>query len=471
MGVMKAAPVVLLAFVLLFAGCAAKVGPVAPDAPGAMVPGPRLGLDVVPKFSLPKIIDTVRSGGEPVIAVTPKGTIMVSSHPGYTHFHPSVGSPTGPELAYPTQAQSYMWRSTDGGDSFNVVSLLPIANPPNAGPRGVGQGVSDPDFAVDSNGRIYFTDLEGLAMASVSWSDDDGASWLMGDNLASGGPIDRQWLTTYGTTVWFRGNYMATRQDVRVSMDGAKTWDDIGDARCGGDIIANPLNGHLYTGCPDGMTVSVDGGTTWEERAAGVRGAGPIETEPAIDAMGNVYRAFDPARKDVVLLSTADEGATWSEPLSLKPFFPDLQEGTFIWPWTSAGSAGRVAVTFFASPTPNATRAPDAKWFVYSAIVRGADTVNPTIYPIQVTPTPFHVGPMCQSGTTCQATTVVSANSDRRLGDFFETTIDHEGFLHIVYADTQAKATDSVAHVGYVRLLDGPRLVEGPMPPGFPTQG
>lgn len=464
----------LCASILFLAGCLGDGGEPASTTPPASLtpsPGPVLGKDTVAVFSAPKIIDSLRAGGEPVIAITPKGTILVAAHPGYTHWHPSPTAvpPTSHELIVPTQAQSYLWRSTDKGATWKHVSLLPV-DAPNSGPRGIGQGVSDPDFAVDSKGRIYLTDLEALAEISVSWSDDDGATWLMGNNAVAGGPIDRQWLATHGTTVYMRGNYLATPQDVRRSDDGGRTWRDVGDARCGGDIVVNPLNGHLYVGCGSGISMSVNNGTAWTQKRSTFQGSGPITTEPAIDANGTIYRAYDPGRNQLLLEYTRDEGATWGN-VSLKKFFPELENGTILWPWTSAGSEGRVSVSFYGSPTARAFAGSGGDWFVYNAIILNATGPNPAVYPTKVTPKPFHKGPMCQGGTACQATTAVNPQSDRRLGDFFESTIDPEGFVHIVWSDTQAKPTDTISHVGYARLTGGPRLSEGPPVPGFPTQG
>lgn len=461
--------VALVSFFAITAGCMGGSDP-APTTP-APTPtgGATLGNDTVAVFSAPKIIDSLRAGGEPVITVTPKGTILVAAHPGYTHWHPTPGSPTSHELLVPTQGQSYMWRSTDKGSTWKHISLLPVDSP-NSGPRGIGQGVSDPDFAIDSKGRIYMTDLEALAEISVSWSDDDGVTWLDGNNAAAGGPIDRQWLATVGTTIYFRGNYQASNQDVRKSTDGGRTFQDVGRAGCGGDMVANPLNGHLYVGCSNGVSVSSDGGKTFARKASGVSGVGPITTEPAIDSNGTIYRAFDPGRRDLTLVFTRDEGATWGN-ISLKRFFPELAEGTLIWPWTSAGSEGRVSVSFYASPKATAYEGAGGDWFVYNAIILNATSANPVVYPSKVTPTPFHKGPMCQRGTVCQASTATSQQSDRRLGDFFESTIDAEGFVHIVWSDTQAKPTDTISHVGYSRLTGGPRLWAGPPVAGFPTQG
>lgn len=70
-------------------------------------------------FTEPLIIDETRAGGEPVIAITHNGTVLVSAHPGWTHYHPSQ-DPThlGTELLEPASGQSYLWRSTDDGATW-----------------------------------------------------------------------------------------------------------------------------------------------------------------------------------------------------------------------------------------------------------------------------------------------------------------------------------------------------------------
>lgn len=450
-----------------FVGCVDERGPSPRPGPSAPV-GPRLGEGEPPVFSESKLIDEMRAGGEPVITITPKGTIMVSAHPGYTHYHPEPGAPTGPELLIPSQTQSYLWRSADKGQTWKDVSLLPVDSP-NSGPRGVGQGVSDPDFTVDANGRIYLTDLEALADASVSWSDDDGVTWLEGNNDAAGGVVDRQWLASFGTTLYFRGNGV---NDVRKSEDGGRTFTNVGDAGCGGDMVAHPVSGKLYVGCGLGFSLSTDGGQTWKQfKPKGAPdGAGHGLTEPAIDSAGNVYVSTDPGYEEIVTAWTPDDGVTWSN-LSLKPYFPELAEGTLLWPWTSAGSEGRFSVTFYASPRPDATADVTAEWFVYTAIILNATTPSPEIYPVKVTPGPFHVGAICQRGTQCQTSTATDDLSDRRLGDFFETTIDSDGVLYIVHSNTAEKPADTISHVAFEKLVSGPRLVEGSLPKGFPTQG
>src|SRR5687767_11538489 len=39
------------------------------------------------------LIDEARAGGEPVIAIAADDSILVSTHPGWTHYHPTADDP------------------------------------------------------------------------------------------------------------------------------------------------------------------------------------------------------------------------------------------------------------------------------------------------------------------------------------------------------------------------------------------
>lgn len=423
----------LVAVPLVLAGCVATPGAVDPQAAAGDVVDTLLG------FAPMKLIDEVRAGGEPVIAITPTGTILVSAHPGWTH----TRYPPSANLLTPASGQSYLWRSTDGGETFAHVGL-PGA-PDGMGPRGVGQGVSDPDFAIDSNGRIYLTDLEALAAASVSWSDDDGATWLMGNNVASTyGPVDRQWLATVGTDVYFMGNYFVDER-VLKSTDGGLTWLQVGSANCSGDITSTP-EGVLIVGCQTGIDVSEDGGATFERRdVPDAESWARSMAEPAVDAAGNVYIPYA-NEAGVFVASTPDLGATWREPIQV------ADNGTNVWPWVVAGAQGKVAVVWYHADDPAGPADAGGDWFVDSAIVTGADGDAPEVFTARVAG-PIFQGTMCQSGTTCQAD--VSKEGDRRLGDFFEAAIDADGRLHVVFS---VALDDAISHPGYARQADGPLL-------------
>lgn len=432
-------------------------------------------------FSEKVLIDDVRAGGEPVIAVSHDGTLLVSSHPGWTHYHPN-DDPTDPgtELITPFNAQSYLWRSTDGGDTWAHVGLPGLEE----GPRSTGFGVSDPEFTVMEDGTICYTDLEGLAMSSVSCSTDDGETWV-GNPIASQRPNDRQWLASYGEELYFTANYF-TDHDLIVSTDRGITWERRGHVPCSYDLVADPADGTLIVGCSDGIAVSTDGGHTWERKDAGVDAVRRDMTEPAIDATGTVWMAW-PVHADgdertgehIVVKGTDDHGETWPHTIRLDAAADDVVwadearpniGSAHVWPWVSAGGDGRLAVSWIGSPAEGAKTTEANDWHVYSALLLDATTDAPKVRLVDASGGPVHSAAICQSGTVCQVDSMQGdPEGDRRLGDFFETTIDHEGRLHIVVSDTVTKPDDVVSHVAYMRLDTTWLLLESG--DRIPTQG
>lgn len=430
-----AAFVSALAMAASAAGCVELAGDATPAATAQSAALPP------PTFTGLFLIDEVRAGGEPVITITPTGTILIAAHPGWTH----TRYPPSANLLLPASGQSYLWRSVDGGETFSPIGL---PGTEGVGPRGIGQGVSDPDFAVDSNGRIYLTDLEALAGASVSWSDDDGATWLLGNNAASAfgkGGVDRQWLTTVGTDVYFTGNFFSA-QKVLKSTDGGLTWTQVGAANCGGDLSSTP-DGVLLAGCGTGIDVSEDGGATFEERKVpDAESWARVFTEPAVDDAGNVYTTWTDA-EGVHVAGTPDLGRTWWAPLLV------AQGGTNVWPWVVAAAPGRVAVVWYHTDDPAGPSEASGDWFVEGAIVHGADTPAPSVARVRIAG-PIFQGRMCQDGTICQADPDPETG-DRRLGDFFEAAVDADGRLHVAYS---VALDDAISHPGYSKQLDGPTL-------------
>lgn len=397
-----------------------------------------------PVFGAMKLLDEQRAGGEPVIAITPKGTILVGAHPGWTH----TRYPPSPNLVLPASGQSYLWRSSDGGETFSHVGL---PNAPNGlGPRGLGQGVSDPDFAIDKNGRIYFTDLEALAAASVSWSDDDGQTWLMGNDVASafgGAPIDRNWLAAQGTDVYFMGNYFQGGEQILKSADGGITWSVVGHPTCAQQFIV-PAPKTILVACPTGMEVSTDDGATFAPRLVpNAKAQSRGMSAPATDAAGNVYVTWA-AEDGIYLAGTRDLGQTWTTPLNVAKIAGTF--GTNVWPYVVAGDEGRVAVLWYFTNATGGPAKATGDWYVEMATVVGAMGDAPQVLATQVTPKPMFQGHICQSGTTCQADP--SPEGDRRLGDFFEAAVDAKGYVHVVYA---VALDDSISHPGYSKQVGG----------------
>ena len=456
----------------------------------------------VPVFSEPVLIDTVRAGGEPVIAMTQAGSLLISAHPGFTHYHPSGDGVNPPdEIATPFAGQSYLWRSTDGGATWAHIGLPGMEQ----GPRSLGLGVSDPEFTVMADGTICFTDLEGLAMSSTSCSMDDGATWMPGNPVAAGAPNDRQWIASYGNEFYFTANYFADHH-IQASTDYGLTWERRGDVPCSQDLVADPSDGHLIVACGAGIGVSEDAGFTWEVREVpnATSGGQRIMAEPAIDSAGNVWVTYTEGEGRLFVAGTPDEGRTWPWQYELTPHvrlafaegrlgtdFDCLEgadgtcsgdkveegavasNGTYIWPWVSAGSAGRLAVTWIGAFEEVDSGEYGGNWYVFSAYLLGADTDQPQVVPLRLTPDPMHEGPICQSGTTCQVSSMQGADSgDRRLGDFFETTIGPDGYLYGTWSNTYKQPQDVISHPEFVKQTGGIRLIaDGELGSFFPTQG
>jgi hypothetical protein len=503
---MRAFPLAAAALLMavLLSGCTTAPAPAEQGQPqaGASVGVPgfsTLPAALAPLFSKPVLLDTVRAGGEPVIAVTHKGTILVSAHPGFTHYHPTDPTHVPAEVVEDFGGQSYLWRSTDNGTTWQPIGLPLPAN--GMGPRSAGFGVSDPEFTVMDDGAICYTDLENLVLSSVSCSTDDGVSWLPGNAAASGGPNDRQWLASHGDRLYFTANYFADHH-VRVSLDKGLTWKDLGDVPCSGDIVANPMNGHLYAGCGHGIAVSTDGGVTWSQRRELANHTGGHMTEPAVDAAGNVWMAWEDGERTLWAAGTPDEGLTWPWVIDLTPHarlastdaprcapttgteltcdapgsHPQHAptNGTFVWPWISAGSAGRFAVTWIGSYAESPSEEQNGPWYVFTAFVLDATGAAPSVTVSRLTPDPIHVSPICQQGTACQVSSVQGAPSgDRRLGDFFETTVEPgTGDLLGVWSNTYAQRDDVISHPQFVRQVGGARLLtDADLHAYRPTQG
>lgn len=447
-----------------------------------------------------RLIDDARAGGEPVIALAQDDSLLVATHPGWTHYHPTLADPDHSELLANANGQSYLWRSTDNGTTWTHVGLLG-AN----GPRSIGTGFSDPDFTVDGTGRIWYTDLQALAEQSVSYSDDHGVTWTAGNVVAGAGPyVDRQWMGSHGDTVYLTANYFIDRSG-GSSPDGARpfmttdddglTWRTIGYVPCGGDFLADPRDGALLVGCGLGMGLSTDGGATWAtfESSAGIH-EGFFAHEPAIDTAGGIALAANgqpltPHDANQVLVTyTPDRGQNWTV-LDLTPLAgewaksqadSDGGNGTHVFAWISAGSPGRFAVSWLATgQTGQAPALAEADWHVVTAFITGLGTPSVTVDLVQVTATPAHHGPMCQSGTTCQVQSIGldpvmgTDSGDRRMGDFFESTVLRDGRLVMAFADTQARPDDVVSHPRFAIQTAGPRLLGDGLtwPQGWPTQG
>jgi hypothetical protein len=352
----------------------------------------------------------------------------------------------------------YAWSSDDGGASWNFVDrTLPPAGVPAS-------GFSDPDFAIDAADNVYLSEIN-LVNVAVSKSTDSGHSYQL-QNFFAQTLTDRQWTAAGPEDVLFIvGNATAggtvptdpvgnNGHTIYRSTDGGQTFSEgVADAGGLGDIQFDHGSGTLYEAHLEGgelqmaafrQALDSDVATALSPEVNPIApGVDMLSHWPAIDvdAAGNVYVAWDESGRGVRAAGvwyshSADGGRTWAAPVRVDP-----DDRTDIWPWIAVGDPGRVAVAWFGNDNElsehDAEQAgPDDPWNVYVAqTLTGLGCEESTSAGFRVTratPEPFHVGTVCQGGTTCQAFLV-----DRRLGDYFTIDIDTTGAVVAAYSDTR----------------------------------
>ena len=411
------------------------------------------------QFTTPSYVDRTRAGGEPSVESHPSGTLLYAAHAGTTHFFaPQVTDPDSGAFAQNYRGQVYAWYSDDSGASWHYVDrTLPPDNAP-------GSGFSDPDFAIDTAGNTYLSEIN-LANVAVSKSTDAGHHYQL-QNFFAQTLTDRQWKAAGPpNTVFIVGNASEggtvpeepvgnNGHTIYRSTDGGKTFSE-GIANEGGlgDIKFDNGSGTLYEAhYQDGtlqmaafrhaLDADVQTALTPELNTV-AEGVDLLSHWPAIDvdSAGNLYMVWDegghgPRAAGVWYSYSTDGGRTWAGATRVDP-----DDHTDIWPWIAVGSPGRVAIAWFGNdnrlPDNDAEQAGSGDpWNVYVAqSLTGlgcSRSAVPGFKTTRATPQPFHVGTVCMGGTICQAQLV-----DRRLGDYFTIDIDTNGALVAAYSDTR----------------------------------
>lgn len=441
----------LVLLLALVAGCADPVpAPVAdphmdPAGPATTATALDTGANVT--FHAPVPIDAERPGGEPVLFVTPQGNLLVAAHPGPTHSSPTAGGPdTG--LLTSFTAQNMMWRSTDGGTSWDYVGFPGVG----LGPRDTSLSISDPDLTADAAGNIYHVSLYNPGEAQVGLgmavSSDDGVTWTASP-LEPGG--DRPWISARGehdVFVAVHGSIyrsVPASQGIRLQNVGHSPY-----SQPDTNLQVGP-DGHLYHGGYTGIARSMDDGATWSELDDNMTDAtseGWQMAEPVFDAAGNLYATWF-VGPDVHYGVWAPDGSWIGErKVASLP-------GAHLWPWMVAGAEGRIAIVWLGSLEATGSDS-NVGWHVYAAFVTEAHTEAPQWSVVDATPDPIHNGVLCQSGVGC------AGASDRRLGDFFTAAVLPDGRLGIAVASTTVGAEGATdgwwGRPVFVAQDGGPRL-------------
>lgn len=461
---------------------------------GALPPAPGLGL-------------TTNQDAEPGMGVDGDGIVWISSD-----IEPyAADDPRSQQTG--VLSGSDVWKSTDGGQSFQWVAA-PFQQ---VQADQAGAGGEDTDVAVapekNSTGHynVYVASL-WVGSTSLAVSQDGGATWTV--IPVNGEPVqDRPWLSADGPCVVYVTYHAIAPYDTVVdkmdfcnpanqgigsAVDPTQTTTFVGNIapglsnRFGKPVVDNspdsPHRHRIYVpmmGCdasteppaanevPIGCTTEAkvfvgvsDDGVTYTNHVVANTGAKDVYIWPdtvATDAAGNVYVGWFDGQHSF-LSTSSDGGTTWS------PSVP-VNSGPAVstaYPTVAAGPSGHVAVAYYGTDRdaktnnesvmklPNTDGA--AQWHLYWAesTDSGATFTQSTVTGV------LHTGVLCTSGGGCDAT-----NGDRNLLDDFGMVISPTtGLASITFDNDQPGGVQGKTHTDFATQAGtvDPTLPEASLP-------
>jgi hypothetical protein len=432
-------------------------------------------------FSPATVADIQRTEAEPLNFIDKNGAIWATG---------PYGASTG---------NSFIQRSTDGGNQYNVVSSVGIRpNPPPGG--------GDTDITGDDQGNIYFTDLEGvLNELDCSVSNDGGNTWRKNFACVQNTAVDRQWIVvdnglnqTVGAagaadnTVFLTARQTPLQSFIYSSPGSTGPTDltggvvftpaavaPINDGAPCGKLRFDAVSRNLYLPCDAGNRVKIAvahvnpgqrDNLVFTTVLAPVSPGGGDTSElfpmVATDKGGNLYAAWvDHVSHKIYYAYSTDFGNSWSPVTQVSS---GAENASNIFVWTEGGNAGNVVVTWLGTSDnrdsdamtswldplgAGPSSADDSKWYVYSALITNAATLTPNIEQNRVTRTPSHYGQICAAGTACAA----QPGSDRIMAEYHAVYLDSEGAMRFIFNDTTSQFHG--AHLYDIRQLTGPTAI------------
>jgi hypothetical protein len=420
-------------------------------------------------FDEPVIVDTddLNSVSEPSIEIAPDGAIYVTGPQGAGPRVPAVVPGT---QAAPGIGGDLIWRSDDAGKTFTFLGSYDGA-----------MGGGDADVVAAPNGKLYGSGLN-LACIAVSSSSDRGESWATNPAACEDGAglADRQWNDVDGNAAVYTGYGTLSRGlvihksliDAPVVVNGPATVVDNnnGDYQWPGVVDVNTTNGNavMAWNTVDDQ-IQINGVTRAgalmfaSPKRVALAGGDTFDSFVGIDhgTDGTLYAVWSERHNAVretwtMLAASRDGGTTWDTPVRV-----DRTPRTTVFPWVTAGDAGRVAVTYLGTdstgPSAENLDVKDAGWHVWSSF---STDYGQSFAEHRTTVTPLHQGSICTSGTGCAAGT-------RDLADFIETDLDARGCLVTAYTDNSrdtvsangTRSPDEATRVAVVRQSGGDGLL------------
>jgi hypothetical protein len=365
------------------------------------------------------------------------------------------------------------FRSTDNG--LHYTTLVSPNSLSQTSDTGFAPGGGDTDLAVapvkNASGfyNVYVASLS-LVNVDVSTSTDGGATWTLNPVTTPETIDDREWIAAdgaakvcisyhdapQGITVGCSQDAGTTFTQFATAIDASHAF-QIGENSIG-NLAIDPTSHVIYqtysaittaaeTACApqlgvvEGtcdyhgvyMGVSTDGGATFTDYPVYINpdqtvGYGHQFVNVSVDKAGNVYSVYTDDHHVYYSFST-DHGRTWTG-----PYLVSGSSGTQIFPWSTAGDAGKLDVVYYQTPYYDGVNTPDnypasAAWTVGFAQNLTATTKG-TSWSRQTASPTVHFGGVCESGIAC------TGNRDL-FDDFGVAASPTTGLASIVYSDDQ----------------------------------
>ena len=441
-------------------------------------------------FGPATVLDFQRTEGEPLLHLAQDGSYWESGPWGFS------------------TTSSFMHRSVDGGDQFNVVS--PTALRPNPPPGG-----GDTTHAIDDQGVVYFGDLEGaLTELDCSVSNDNGNTWRKNPACVPFTGTDRQWMAvdngsnhTIGAagaadnTVFYAYHDVALGHLLFSSPGSTGVSDATGgliftaastDATTGlfydgggncGELVFDPVSRNLYYSCAASDHIEVIIGHVNPGQRTGISFTTKVLTNSpggsvsnlfpplSVDSAGNVYVVWsDPGDHNLYYQYSTNQGNTWSPTVKINQ--PPAKSNVFA--WAEAGAPGNLVAVWLGNNSatlsdnmPNWATDPAAAalfpWFGYVALITNANTASPLIEQDRFTSKPMHYGQICNSGIGC---TLQVPQGDRVMADFLSVDLAPDGAIQIAFNDVSSQFHG--AHLFLARQRTGPTAIGTTLNKPFP---
>jgi uncharacterized protein YfiM (DUF2279 family) len=393
------------------------------------------------------------------------------------------------------------WSSTDGGHTYGSLPQPNEESSTSGGTTGFAPGGGDTDLATapakNSAGRynVYVASLT-LGSVTVSLSQDGGHTWASDVTSAKVPGDDREWIAADKANGFYlsyhaesAGQQIVVNQGQVVSGQPTtvQTYAAINPAQTDiylgtvednqiGNIAVDPKTGDVYqvfAGCPPSPTAvescsalntvymavgvpSTTGGVTtltftdYVIYTSPSASAGFDNNFPAVavDTAGNVYATWSDDR-NVYLSHSTDQGQHWNAPGRVNH---GTAATTAIYPWLTAGHAGKVDVVFYGTPaaanyqtcgqtgTYNCDNEPWSVFFTQNlSALSGGSWTQAKVTPV------VHKGGVCQGGVTCTS----NGNDNRDLYDDFGVAASPvTGLASITYSDDQYADNTGTANAG-----------------------